>query len=99
MNVRELEHAAKAAFARGDNWHDFVTDMGPSIRAAAPVGREYRRLTDTLLALVVSGNDAGHRPIDVDEPGRRGDGQPDDATTAATVQTTFPWILGRSTTT
>ena len=99
MNVRELEHAARAAHARGDGWLDFWQDMGPSIRAAAPERLEYRRLTDTLLAPIVSGNDAGHRPIDVDEPGRRGDGQRDDATTAATVQTTFPWILGRSTTT
>jgi hypothetical protein len=67
--VKRLEHAAIAAFKRGDTFSDFYRDNEPAIRAAAPHDRRaFGRLYRKLMSLTISGDLAGDRAVGDPEP-------------------------------
>jgi hypothetical protein len=67
---KHLEELALDAFNDRIGWVAFWRANAETIRKAEPHDiRRYRRLTDTLMAIVISGNADGHHPIgdDVDD--------------------------------
>ena len=64
--VKQLEARAIDAHRAGVRWRQFLAEHGGAMAAAEPISlQRFHRLTGRLLALVVSGDLDGFRPIDV----------------------------------